>query len=74
MFVWAMADVIHVKEHVQRFYDSLTPEEMEIDRKEREKGTWDKIVSVMKSKDPKKAAEDLQKEYDAEKGGEDEGA
>ena len=67
-----MMDVIHVKEHVQKFYDSLTPEEMEIDRKERERGTWDKITAVMKSKDPKKAAEDLQKEYDAEKGGEDE--
>ena len=59
-----MADVVHVKKHVQDFYDSLTPEEMEVDKKERARGTWDKITAVMTSKDPKKAAEDLEKEME----------
>lgn len=62
MMVWAMMDVRHVNKHVQAFYDSLTPEEMEIDRKERERGTWDKVKAIMSSKNPKKAAEELERE------------
>ncbi len=59
-----MSDVLHVKKHVEDFYASLTPEELEVDKKERERGTWDKITAVMTSKDPKKAAEDLEKEME----------
>ena len=48
--------------HRDAFLDSLTDEEYAIHKAEVEKGTIEKAMSVLRSKDKKKAAEDLEKE------------
>lgn len=61
-FVWMVGDPVHMVKHRDAFLDSLTDEEYEIHKAEVEKGTIEKVMSVLRSKDPKKAAEDLEKE------------
>jgi len=48
--------------HRDAFLDSLTDEEYAIHEREVEKGTMEKVMAVLRSKDPKKAAADLEKE------------
>ena len=60
-FVWMVGDPTHMKEHRDKFLESLTEEEYKIHKKEVEKGTIEKAMAVLKSKDPKKAAENLEK-------------
>ena len=51
-----------MKEHRDKFLESLTEEEYAIHKKEVDKGTIEKAMAVLKKKDPKKAAENLEKE------------
>lgn len=48
--------------HRDAFLNGLTDEEYAIHEREVEKGTMEKVMSVLRSKDPKKAAADLEEE------------
>lgn len=57
-----VGDPVHMVKHRDAFLDGLTDEEYAIHEREVEKGTMEKVMSVLRSKDPKKAAADLEKE------------
>jgi len=57
-----VGDPVHMVKHRDAFLDSLTDEEYAIHEREVEKGTMEKVMAVLRSKDPKKAAADLEKE------------
>lgn len=57
-----VGDPVHMVKHRDAFLDSLTDEEYAIHMKEVEKGTIEKAMAVLRSKDPKKAAADLEKD------------
>ena len=46
-----------MKKHRDAFLDGLTDEEYAIHEREVEKGTMEKVMSVLRSKDPKKDGE-----------------
>lgn len=51
-----------MKKHRDAFLDSLTDEEYAIHEDQVNKGTMDKVAAVLRSKNPKKAAEDLERD------------
>lgn len=53
-----------MREHRDAFLDSLTEEEKKIHEEQCDKGLWEKIASVLNSKDPEKAAAELEKEME----------
>lgn len=57
-----VGDPVHMVKHRDAFLNGLTDEEYAIHEREVEKGTMEKVMSVLRSKDPKKAAADLEKE------------
>lgn len=57
-----VGDPVHMKKHRDAFLDSLTDEEYAIHMDQVNKGTMDKVMAVLRHKDPKKAAADLEKD------------
>lgn len=57
-----VGDPLHMVKHRDAFLDGLTDEEYAIHEDQVSKGTMEKVMAVLRSKDPKKAAADLEKD------------
>lgn len=62
-----VGDPIHMVRHRDAFLNGLTDAEYAIHEAEVKKGTMDKVMQILRNKDPQQAAADAEREADGQK-------